>query len=1324
MNYLFLDVETTGLSATKHDIIQLAAIPIINNVRKPHFNEFCRPDKWEMDPYAEAAHGISLKSLKDKQSQEEMIKRFIDYVKQFNCQFVIAGYNVNFDKGFVSSTFSKHDQIKEFFKLFTIDTHDTFLKVKDAVKKKQIDPENRKLSTVAEYFDIEIQAHDALSDINATIEVDEALAKIRGEDDTVYERALDPGSIKINTKFPEMAQLHLHSQLSMLDGVPTIEEWAKFLKMNKVPGFSIVDHGSAASLYRMIRLETKDVVGIPGTGLNVKFDDSDSFYSLNAWATSTTGYYNVMKLSSLGYETAIKHKGNSTPIIHIDDVLKYTEGVVFGTAGIDGYIGAAVMSGDAELAEQRYLQLRNLLTDPLVEFIPVDITRIFESRIGFVNVPKNKLITQGNAQKAYNLFLVSMLDKHGGKPIPSSAASFLHKEDKIIQDVLSINAFDDDSYKNESYHFRSTETVYRELKTHIGDWLTEEKYLEWIQNTHDVMNKAQDIEIKQEFHLPKIAIPEAIKQQTTDYNKQIVIYTMERIKMHGRWKDDPVYVERFKMEMDVVRDNEAMDFTPYFLMYDDISEFARNAGFLQSIARGSAGGSLLSYYLKVIHVDPIKHKLPFERFLSHARIRAGSWPDIDMDISKTARPQVMKYLKEKYGCGFAQISTYLTMKTKNAIKDCMWALYGRNRKDREVDVVCKTIPDSPQGVDEIKFLYGYTDKEGETHRGHIDDNEILRNFFKTYPDIQEMVDRMIGIVRGFSRHASAFVISTLDLPYSRTPTMQMYDPHMGEKIQVTQFNAPMVEGSGLVKADILGLKTLAMMADAVKLIKKRGGPDYLEEDENGMALIYRLPEAEAVYVDFYNKKTDSSFQFNTPTIKGGIQEFIPVKRRDLMDMTALFRPGAMDAQIGPVSATQHYMDVKNGRRQLKYIHDDLKEYLKETYGVIVYQEQVMAILVGICGYTLEETDIIRSAIAKKKHAVMMSAFDRIREATNLRGWSAQQSNELCDTIMAFSRYSFNLSHSHAYGELGYITMYLKHFHKLEWWSSVLNNEDKEEKVRDFMTLLGPLITSPSLKAPSDRFAPDDKKICSPLSAIKGVGPVAYKELVEKGPFEDLDDLLARIEHQRVNKGILEKLIKGRAADSLMSDSIMEYSDRRMDLMKRISQFKDDKSDFIFNDDMRDTTPLEVFLMEKSVNKVFNKSLLSDEAVRDYISKQHGELIPTGNSSIPFTYRKVPVIGSVRLATQLLEKDHTDDVGMILLFESSSVHKGISKKTKKPYSLLSIQFSDGYSQLECADWTKDKALGLPKDSVLFIRGTLQPGYRYPVGIKIKQIELIQ
>lgn len=1020
--YLYIDTETTGLNSSINDIIQLACVPVIDGVQHEHFNEFCQPVNWSsIDQKAIDVHGISIERMKTFQHPSVLLDRFINYVKQFNVKFVIAGYNSNFDKAFIGALFSKNARSIEYSKLFLSEVRDVHARAK-AVKDK-LTSTKFKLVNLAEEFGISINAHDALSDIQATIEVDRHLSKIIGED---FEE-VSTRDEKVDLNLPELPQLHLHSEYSNTDSVNSVEEWVYWAASKGIKAVSFPDHNWAASLYKAtniksvldkvnkthgLSLSDKDVHIVPAISLNV-VDENNGInkpFRLNAWAVSNAGYKNLIKLASTGWDCAVDDSGVNIAMVSIEDVVNHQQGVVFGTGCEKGLVGSLLLqSSDEKTASSRLVQVLKRLDQVVLELLPFDVVKFFDKGLGFRNLAKSSAIPDGNITKATNSLIRKLVEEHDYKYIISTAAHFIDPEDKILQDVVSKSSFKDKRFFYDTRHQRSLNECVAILNRHLDGWLSVERIQSARNSAESIVDASRSVIIKYDYHLPRIEIPANIIKKTNDYDNQLYLLLMSKIKEHGRWSDDPEYVARFKKELEVIWKNSKLNFIPYFLMYEDICSYARSQGILQNLARGSAGGCLISYYLKIIHIDPIREHLPFERFLSHARINAGSFPDIDLDLGQ--RGPVLKYLADKYKAGFAQIGTFQRFKTKNAIKDAMFAVFGRNRADKEIMDVCDTISDSPQGLDEDKFLYGYTDSEGVTHKGHLEQNETLQVFFKQYPEIEQITKKLIGLPKGMGRHASAFVISTLDLSSERLPTMLFDDPDIGQ-VAVTQFEAPMVEKSNLVKADVLGLTTIKTLESVVSLIKDRTGVDLLEEDDKGVQLLYRLPEDNKVYEDFYRRQTDSSFQFNTDLIKGYIQKFAPIKRQDLSDLTALCRPGTLDVEFIPgVSATQFYIDVRNGEREPEYIHDDLADVLSETNGVVVYQEQLMSILVKFCGYSLEESDQIRSAIAKKKRDVMLKTFDRIRLETTKKGWTLEQANKLCDVVTAYSNYSFNRSHS-------------------------------------------------------------------------------------------------------------------------------------------------------------------------------------------------------------------------------------------------------------------------------------------------------------------------
>jgi DNA polymerase-3 subunit alpha len=954
-----------------------------------------------------------------------------------------------------------------------------------------------------------------------------------------------------------------------------------------------------------------------------------------------------------------------------------------------------------------------------VEFHPTSLTHDFDRKTkSFVPYCAHCLTGDNDQQKAYNLFLLDMCEKYSVKGIIALDAHFIDKSDKLVQDVL-LQAGDKDGWRmHSSYHAHTNSETYAMLKAHLGERLTDELFNNWLANSKEIVEQAKTIDIKYNYHLPKIEIPPDIAQEEPDYDKQTFKLLMRKIKAHGRWRDEPAYVERFKQELKVIMKNPVLNFIPYFLIYEDLASHVRSKGILQNVCRGSAGGSLISYYLKIIHIDPVKENLPFERFLSNARIRAGSFPDIDLDLSDRARPIVITYLREKYGLGFAQIGTFTKLKTKNAIKDAARALYAKNGNDPDIRAVCDSIPDSPQGVDELKFLYGYTDKEDTYHPGQVEINSTLSSFFKTYPKIEKLVRRLVGIPRGWSRHASAFVISTLDLPHQRVPTMLVPDERLGS-IPVTQYDAPMVESCGLVKADILGIKTLSVVEDCAALVKNRHGLDLLQE-VRGAPLIYQLPEDPEVYQAFQKGDTDSSFQFNSDLIKQYIGKFKPAKRKDLADLTALCRPGALDAPLEDTTAAKYYIEVRNGDRPLSFLHEDLRPILEKHNGVYIYQESVMQFLVDIVGYSWEEADTIRSAIAKKKLNIIQNTFKRIRESCTARGWSNLAIETICKQIEAFSRYSFNLSHSRGYAELGYVTMWLKQHYDLEWWCAVLNNHlDDEDKLRLFVRKLHNYIKPPSLLHFSDKFIiTEDGFLQSPIQVVKGAGKVAVQEMALKAPFTSFDDFINRIDHRKCNSGTFKALLASNTLND-MAPANLSTTDAKKWLANRYIELRNKNTKLKF-EDISYINPIQEFLALRDSNIVHSTTLLDDSKIIEYIKTCWPAVSIQDSHSYPLKFKGLSILKDIETATNLINTTEGKKAGMFLLFKSSTIKTGISK-TGRPWRLLKVSMSDGLNDIEGMMWNAERPLGFAKNSLIFVSGLFKRGWRDRIEVMLDEIQ---
>jgi DNA polymerase-3 subunit alpha len=1099
--------------------------------------------------------------------------------------------------------------------------------------------------------------------------------------------------------FTEPCQLHNHSKYSLLDAIPDPEDWLGWCLETGTPGFAVTDHGTSMSMFHARRFPkyieaynkkhgTKyaldAVVGIPAVELYVKIrSDSESHNHITVWAVSNQGFKNLMKLSSLAWGDVVTYFGSPKPRVTFDQILKHREGLKFGTGCIVGPIGSAVMDGDLAEAERLYLQYQSWFGDDLyIEFHPTNITHDFDNKTGqFQQIPE--CVCGGNKQLAYNRFLKDMIEKHGGKAIPVTDAHFIAPDDKILQDCVLKKGNSNGWYFYESYHAKTADQIYAELSKQLGaEWLTPERFQSWINNSYEVMNAAKSIDLEFPFILPEVEIPPHIRVAHTDYDHMTRALLIEECRNGGRWRDESEYVARFEREMGVICDNGTLSFAPYFLLYADVCSYAWSIGEVVGPGRGSAGGCLISFYLGIVQLDPVAEDLPFERFLSLERIKNKKFPDIDVDFSD--REPILKYLSEKYGSGFAQICTYQTMKIKNAIYDASSHLLGKMRNDPELTQLTFSLPDSPQGLDSRKFVYGYTDKDGNYHPGLVETHPPLATFFKKYPQVEAMVKRLLGFISAVGRHASAYVVSTRDIESGLAPTMIVG----GEK--ATQFEASMVEAQGLVKADFLSVTTLASIRDAIHLIKQRGGPDYLDRDGRGIPLIYRLPEDAKVYDTFYSLDVDSVFQFNTDLIKGLLKKFNPRRREDLAALTALGRPGALDAPFvneeikleDRVTAVDYYISVRNGKRKLSLLHPDLAACTHN--GIFVYQEDIKKFFEYV-GFPAGVAEQVMQGVAKKKLAEIQEGFKKAREALPSLGWSPEQIETVLAQITAFAEYSFNRSHSRAYSEVGYVTAYLKHYHPLEWWTGVLNaNVDKEEKLRHFMSNLGESVKGPTLAAPSSKFTIAGNRIVAPLTVLKKVGDKAVDEMVSKGPFVSLQDFVSRVDAKKVNAGVFKSLVKGRAVDDLM-DQTLPYSEARLALLHSYAKLKKNKK--LLDEEILDTSPLGVYMQEREVNTVFNRPLAS--------------LFSGSFDSIADA------------------ETHKGEAVMVLQLVEKERRSGVSK-AGNDYTMQKCAWSDGIQTVESVRFKETEFVNLKTNTICKVTGKVSRGFANRLQVSIEYL----
>ena len=1040
-----------------------------------------------------------------------------------------------------------------------------------------------------------------------------------------------------------MIPLHTHSTYSLMDSVTSPSEWIIFCAENSIPAIAITDHGTLVALYDILqagkivkqhneknKTSLPSVVGIPACEFYVrtKSESAKHHYHLNVYAVSQEGLLNLCHHGSEAWKDQISIFGNVKPRVQWDDIKKNREGLRFGSACLGSYIGIE-WEADPIRGEEAFKRfIRDFGSDSFIEFIVADITYDWDSK-----AKKHRPIEpkphypDGNKQAGFNRFLYQMIKKHGGIPIPTLDAHFIKPEEKVLQDIVLKNGLDNGWFFHESAHFRNSDESFEILKRHIPE-LTEEEFTEWIENTYQMIEPCKNIKIDNSYKLPNVDLPEDIAKSDCSYDEKLTKYLITKVKEHGRWNNDVVYRERFKKEVEVIcnsvgPDEKRINFLPYFFLYEEIGRIARETGTLQNLGRGSAGGSLVAYYLKITHIDPIATNLPFERFLSTSRIHGGSFPDIDADFGN--RKPIIEYLQNKYGIGFSQIATYQTFKAASALKGIMFAFYGKQQNDAEMSLVTKNLK-APTGVSDYDYIFGYTDRDGNYHKGEIEINEMFRDYLNSYEGVLEVLDKVLGLPKGLGRHASAYVISSLDIPRNGVPVAYLKTAK-GDLVKATQFDGPKMEKLGYIKADILGLTTICVLDECMARVKETTGKNYLEEDSKGVALVYRLPEDKEVFKDIMSADTLSVFQIGTPTTWKYLPQFKPESKEMISDFTALVRPGALDAVVcnsevtmeEKLSATQYYIDVRNGDRKLAYIHPDLEPY--QTRGVFVYQEQIMALFVGLADYSLEEADQIRTAIAKKKKEKMESALGKLEGILLEKNWTPEQISALVDQIKSFSSYSFNRSHARCYGEMAYITAYMKHYHPLEWWASVLGNEDKPEKVRTIVEYLGPkkLISSVSLLESSNKWRISNGRILAPYHSVFRIGESVSDSIEACKPFSSLKELMDKVKEKgfKINVGHLAAIAMAGAFEAQELFDIVPKSKS-----KAVQKLKDEYS-----------SAARRYLCRRTYDLMFHISTMNSFLLKDLVKNDKLASHQKGDGNIFFyvhgdTYYTVHSVSSL------------------------------------------------------------------------------------------------
>ncbi|MBS1599887.1 MAG: DNA polymerase III subunit alpha [Bacteroidetes bacterium] len=924
------------------------------------------------------------------------------------------------------------------------------------------------------------------------------------------------------------SHLHVHTQYSLLDGAASIQSLFKKAVAENMPALAITDHGNMFGAFAFVAeaykyknedgsLKTKPIVGcefyVVADRHRKAFtkEQKDERYHQVLLAKNKTGYQNLIKLTSLGFTEGIYSK---YPRIDKELIEKYREGLIATTCCIGAYVPQAILHEGEEKAEKEFKWWLDMFGDDYF----IELQRH--------NIPEQEKINQ---------FLLKLAKKYNVPTIATNDSHYTDKDDYNAHDILlcintgekqSTPGFDDFvndevhiknrrfKFPNDQFYFKTTE----EMKTLFSD------VPEAIDNTSLVADKVELLNLKKDILLPAFPIPKEF-QIHGDSNLDQWEY-LKHITQEGareRYSElTPEIQERINFELFTVK---TMGFAGYFLIVSDFIKAGREMGVFVGPGRGSAAGSVVAYCIGITNIDPIKYNLLFERFLNPDR---KSMPDIDTDFDDEGRQKVIDYVVKKYGKNqVAQIVTYGTMAAKMSIKDVARVM---DLSLPESNALAKLVPERP-GVNLKRVLHApLTFKEGEKSLEEKegfgpDDRESVKKLREIYNgnDLRARVlheaERLEGSVRNTGLHAAGIIIAPDEL-MNIIPVCTAKD----SDLLVTQIEGNIIEEAGVLKMDFLGLRTLNILKTSLELIKENHG---IEID------IDAIPLDDKKTFELYQKgETIGTFQFESPGMQKYLRDLKPDKFDDLTAMNALYRPG-------PMAYIPNFVDRKHGRETISYDLPEMEEYLKDTYGITVYQEQVMLLAQKLAGFSKGDADVLRKAMGKKQKSILDKMKNQFITGATKKGFDADKLEKIWTDWEAFAQYAFNKSHSTCYAYVAYQTAYLKSHYPSEYMAAVLNHSGSIEKITFFMEeckRMGLKVLGPDVNESKKGFAVNQHgEIRVGLGGLKGVGETTVNGIIEEReksgvPFTSIFDMVKRISQRAINKKTLENLAYAGAFD--------------------------------------------------------------------------------------------------------------------------------------------------------------------------------------------------
>ncbi len=937
----------------------------------------------------------------------------------------------------------------------------------------------------------------------------------------------------------EFNNLKIHTQYSICEGAIKIDDLADYCKSNKLKALGLADSynlcGALEFAEKISKVGTQPIIG---TQINLKYHDQIGKVSL--YATSEKGYKNLTKLSSNSY---LKNQNTNYPYCEIDDLLSNNEDIILLTGNYNNFFGKLFYANKLKLIE-------NLLKK---------IKSYFKNRL-YIEIQRHEESQELNYEN-YLLKLSSSLE------IPIIAAQevyYLNHDMSEAHDALM--CIGQKEFLDDKNRFRFSDQHYLKKSEDIKKLYQD--LPEALENNYNFPLRFNFKPKKSKPILPSIssnkdntAEKELMSQATQGLEERLKSFILKKNEKKSSKEIRKIYEDRLRHEIDIIN---SMDYSSYFLIVSDYIRWAKKNSIPVGPGRGSGAGSLVAYCLDITDLDPIEFDLIFERFLNPDRV---SMPDFDIDFCEEQRDKVFEYLKTKYKDGVAHIITFGKLKARMVLRDVGRILglsYGH------VDRICKMVPFDPS--------------RPLTLQESIDREPRFQEEIKSNKKVQKLINlslKLEGLNRNMATHAAGVVIAGNKL----AEQFPLYvDQSSNLILPSTQYDMYSSENAGLVKFDLLGLKTLTVINKTLKRLSSK------KIDLN----ISKIDlEDQKVYSLLSTGETVGLFQLESAGMREAIKQMKPNRFDDIIALVALYRPG-------PMSNIPIYNDCKNGIKKPDYIHPTLEKILKPTHGIIIYQEQVMQIAQTLAGFTAGEADILRRAMGKKKKAELDKQKERFINGAIKNGISKDVANFVFTKIEPFAQYGFNKSHAAAYALIAYQTAFLKTYYKEDFIAATMSTElTNTSKLREFVEELKRLkveIVRPSINDSFAEFKTEKNKIYYGLGAIKNVGFDAISNIINErqknGKFKSLNDFIKRVDPKDVNKLQLEGLVKSGVFDNFDKDrsKILNSIPKIIQKIKNINEDKVNNQTNLFGDIYENSNDFEYI---KS-NKWNKKELLFEE----------------------------------------------------------------------------------------------------------------------------------